>query len=46
MDACRLEIGQQAAQIIVDRIEKDNDAPPVRIALEPTISYGNTLRRP
>ena len=46
MDACRLEIGQQAAQIIVDRIESDNDAPPVRIALEPTISYGNTLRRP
>ena len=46
MDACRLEIGQQAAQIIVDRIENDNDAPPVRIALEPTISYGNTLRRP
>jgi len=46
MDACRLEIGQQAAQIIVDRIESDNDAPPVRIALEPTISYGDTLRRP
>lgn len=46
MDACRLEIGRRAAQIIADRAQDGADQSPVRIALEPTISYGDTLRRP
>ena len=43
MDACRLEIGRRAAQVIVDRIGGDDG--PQRIVLEPTISYGQTLKR-
>ncbi|MCZ4351997.1 LacI family DNA-binding transcriptional regulator [Roseovarius aestuarii] len=46
MDACRLEIGRRAAEIIANRVKDDADQSPVRIALEPTISYGDTLRRP
>ncbi len=46
MDACRHEIGQRAAQIIADRLQPGADQSPVHIALEPTISYGDTLRRP
>ncbi|MEO3417212.1 LacI family DNA-binding transcriptional regulator [Roseovarius sp. CAU 1744] len=43
MDACRLEIGKRAAQVIVERIAGDTG--PQRIVLEPTISYGQTLKR-
>ena len=43
MDACRLEIGKKAAQIIVDRVGGDDN--PQRIVLEPTISYGQTVKR-
>ncbi len=43
MDACRLEIGRQAAKIIVDRVGGDDE--PKRIVLEPKISYGETLKR-
>ncbi|WP_306114928.1 MULTISPECIES: LacI family DNA-binding transcriptional regulator [unclassified Roseovarius] len=43
MDACRLEIGKRAAQVIVDRVGGD-DAPQ-RIVLEPTVSFGETLKR-
>lgn len=43
MDACRLEIGKRAAQVIVDRVN-GNDGPQ-RIVLEPTISFGQTLKR-
>jgi LacI family gluconate utilization system Gnt-I transcriptional repressor len=47
MDACRLEIGRRAAEIIAKRVEADEDTPePTRIVLEPTITYGDTLRRP
>src|SRR5690606_10920934 len=46
MDACRLEIGRRAAQIIADRALPDADQSPQRVALEPTITYGDTLRRP
>jgi len=46
MDACRHEIGRRAAQIIADRVQPDADQSPVHVALEPTISYGDTLRRP
>ena len=45
MDACRLEIGRRAAEIIAARAEHPEAAEPVRIALEPTISLGDTLRR-
>ncbi len=43
MDACRLEIGQRAARLIVDRLT--GPQAPQRIVLEPTISYGDTLKR-
>ncbi|MEB8389116.1 LacI family DNA-binding transcriptional regulator [Rhodobacteraceae bacterium KMM 6894] len=46
MDACRLEIGRRAAEIIANRVQDGADQSPVRIALEPMISYGDTLRRP
>lgn len=45
MDACRLEIGRAAAQIIVDRNVDGADQTPVHKTLTPTISYGDTLRR-
>ena len=45
MDACRLEIGRKAAEIIAARLSD----PPVEIeqqvTLTPTISYGDTLKR-
>lgn len=45
MDACRLEIGRKAAEIIAARWQD----PPVEIeanvTLTPTISYGDTLKR-
>jgi LacI family gluconate utilization system Gnt-I transcriptional repressor len=43
MDSCRLEIGRLAAGMIVERA--GNAGPPKRTVLEPTISYGDTLRR-
>lgn len=43
MDACRHEIGRAAAQVIVDRVGGKSD--PQRIVLEPTVSYGETLKR-
>lgn len=43
MDACRLEIGKRAAQVIVDRVNGNQE--PQKIVLEPTISYGQTLKR-
>ena len=46
MDACRLEIGRRAAEIIAHRAEQAGDAAPVRIELEPRIDFGDTLRRP
>ena len=45
MDACRYEIGQKAAEIIARRVEAGDEGKPERIALEPTINYGDTLRR-
>jgi LacI family gluconate utilization system Gnt-I transcriptional repressor len=45
MDACRLETGRRAAQIIASRVEgKQTD--PVSETMEPKITYGDTLRRP
>ena len=45
MDACRLEIGRAAAQIILDRNAEGTDDEPVLRTMSPTISYGDTLRR-
>jgi LacI family gluconate utilization system Gnt-I transcriptional repressor len=44
MDACRLEIGRKAAGIIAARAAGEADPAPVRIALEPRIDAGDTLR--
>jgi LacI family gluconate utilization system Gnt-I transcriptional repressor len=45
MDACRLEIGRKAAEIIAARAEATGPTDPVHVTLEPTISFGDTLRR-
>lgn len=46
MDACRAEIGREAAKIILRRSQGDDPDPsPVRIELTPMISPGDTLRR-
>ena len=45
MDACRLEIGRAAAQIILGRNKEDADDEPVLNTMSPTINYGDTLRR-
>ena len=43
MDACRTEIGRKAAEIIAARVEGEETEK--RFVLEPTISYGDTLKR-
>lgn len=45
MDACRSEIGQAAAKIILERASSDAAHEPQNVTLTPTISYGDTLRR-
>lgn len=45
MDACRLEIGRKAAEIVAARAANPGDATPQRIVLEPMLSLGDTLRR-
>ncbi|MDF1669231.1 MAG: LacI family DNA-binding transcriptional regulator [Roseovarius sp.] len=45
MDACRLEIGRKAAEIIAASADGAASGPE-RVVLEPMISYGDTLRRP
>lgn len=45
MDACRLEIGRRAAEIIAERRDDQKDREPTRIELTPTISFGDTLKR-
>lgn len=48
MDACRAEIGEQAAQIILERSSLPEGAAPTleqRVTLAPKISFGDTLRR-
>lgn len=44
-DACRLEIGRAAAEIILERSRPDSDNAPKHITMTPKISYGDTLRR-
>lgn len=45
MDACRREIGQRAARIILARQEEDAPTDPVVEELQPTLSLGDTLLR-
>ncbi|QFT79233.1 HTH-type transcriptional regulator GntR [Roseovarius sp. THAF27] len=46
MDSCRQEIGRRAADLIVTRAASvDGQGAPSRIVLEPTLTYGDTLRR-
>ncbi len=45
MDAGRREIGEKAAQIIVERLAEDGAAKPKRIELTPNIQAGDTLKR-
>jgi len=45
MDSCRREIGKKAAEIIIRQLNAKGATAAERIVLEPTISYGDTLRR-
>jgi len=45
MDACRLEIGRRAAEIVAQGRDDDGPHSPNRIELTPTISFGDTLKR-
>ena len=45
MDACRREIGQQAAQMVLDRQDEGADQSPRKVELEPKVEFGDTLRR-
>lgn len=45
MDACRLEIGRRAAEIIVARLEEPPRQVENQVILTPTISFGDTLKR-
>ena len=46
MDACRIEIGQAAAKIILNQTLDEPDADvPNQLTLTPTLSLGDTLRR-
>jgi len=45
MDACRLEIGRKAAEIITTQLDDSEEDIETRITLSPTISYGDTLKR-
>lgn len=45
MDACRREIGEMAAQIILDRVADEEAQEPRTVTLTPKIAFGDTLRR-
>lgn len=45
MDACRLEIGRRAAEIIAARLADPPKPVETRVVLAPTIAYGDTLKR-
>lgn len=45
MDACRYEIGREAARIVAERVDKGAGGEPERVVLEPSLSHGDTLRR-
>ncbi|MCA0041952.1 LacI family DNA-binding transcriptional regulator [Celeribacter litoreus] len=45
MDACRVEIGRAAAEIIAKRVEEGDEAAGEVITLEPSLEFGETLKR-
>ena len=45
MDACRLEIGRKAAEIVAARLADPDAEIDSTVELQPTITYGDTLRR-
>jgi LacI family gluconate utilization system Gnt-I transcriptional repressor len=45
MDACRREIGEAAARIILERCADDAPQEPKTVTLTPTVNFGDTLRR-
>ncbi|WP_281253227.1 LacI family DNA-binding transcriptional regulator [Flavimaricola marinus] len=45
MDACRREIGQAAAKVIMSRMGDGADAMPLLTELQPKIDFGDTLKR-
>jgi len=45
MDACRLEIGRKAAEIIAYRQSDDVSDYESIVELQPTINFGETLKR-
>ncbi len=45
MDACRLEIGQQAAKIIAAQLDDPNVEIETRVTLTPKVNFGDTLKR-
>ncbi len=45
MDACRLEIGRMAAEIIAGQLQNPEVEIDTRVTLTPKISYGDTLKR-
>jgi len=45
MDACRLEIGRKAAEIIAERLAEPEAAGDSAVTLTPKISFGDTLKR-
>jgi len=45
MDACRLEIGRRAAQIIAARLADPPETVESVVTLTPTIAFGDTLKR-
>jgi len=45
MDACRLEVGRKAAEIIAARLANPDQEVQDRVTLVPKISYGDTLKR-
>ncbi|MCE8005413.1 LacI family DNA-binding transcriptional regulator [Aestuariivita sp.] len=45
MDACRLEIGRTAAQIVAAQLKDPEAEIDKQVTLSPKISYGDTLRR-
>jgi LacI family gluconate utilization system Gnt-I transcriptional repressor len=46
MDACRSEIGQAAARIVLNQtIDEPDPSVQNRVTLTPKLSFGDTLRR-
>ena len=45
MDACRTEIGQKAAEIIVASLAEPREEVSREVVLTPKISFGDTLKR-